>query len=348
MASFSDRWKRWVTGGTFFDENGIEYVIKHKYSLSGNKKETKVAEKRSSKTVWSGKGIKNSDAIANAGAKLGLKTFNSKDYQTYKSDLDAETKAELKSEEYKQELKDALESSKAELKSSAEANKAESIRIAGRGGAAGLNTVKDALLATGRDPAEVSEIVASGAESVTRSLQDVINQGQLATKDIISKMNTQELGAITSAEDFNIKYKSLADSLNLNRSKLSQAWDIANLNASTQMSIAEMQQPSFLEQISGAVSAGGSAASGYAAIQALPAACWVAEELYGVKDTRTYLARKYCKENNGLFISMYQKYGKTWASVIKKYPFLKRIANPIWDSMWQKQLKSDAELLIGN
>lgn len=352
MASMGDRLIDWVESDTFFDENGVEYIIYHKYSVTGNKTDTKVEVKSGRAHVWSGKAVKDSAAISKAGAKLGLKTFNAKDYQTYKSDLDAEVKAEEKSDEYKQELKDVLASSKSELQEASAAKQAEAIRIAGRGGAEGLNTVRDALLATGRDPAEVKEIVAGGAESVTRSLRDVLNQGQLATKDILAKMNTQELGAITSAEDFNAKYKSLADSLNLNRSKLSQAWDIANLNASTQISIAEMQQPSTLEQISGAVSAGGSAAAGVATLAeagglAATVLCWVAEELYGAKDTRTYLARKYCQKNNSFFISAYRKHGQTWAKTIKRFPLLRKIVKPIWDNMWQKQLKADAELLTG-
>ena len=62
-------------------------------------------------------------------------------------------------------------------------------------------------------------------------------------------------------------------------------------------------------------------------------ACWVAEELYGKNDIRTHHARLYTLVHDNFFTRAYRKYGVTWAKTLKKYPFLKKIAKPIWDYM---------------
>jgi len=66
-------------------------------------------------------------------------------------------------------------------------------------------------------------------------------------------------------------------------------------------------------------------------------ACWVAEELYGVNDIRTHLARQYVCKHDSWFTRLYRKYGKRWAELIKDRPLLQKMIKPIWDNMWIKE-----------
>jgi len=82
-------------------------------------------------------------------------------------------------------------------------------------------------------------------------------------------------------------------------------------------------------QIIGSVlGAGGAAAVG----------CWVAEELYGVDDVRTHLARAWVRAHpqNG-FVRLYQRHGRQWARWLAVNPWAKPILRPIWDAMWRAQ-----------
>jgi hypothetical protein len=94
------------------------------------------------------------------------------------------------------------------------------------------------------------------------------------------------------------------------------------------------QTSNFLSQ--GQVSPGNAAALAQIAQMGGMAACWVAEELYGVDDERTHLARYYVLNTDNWFNRLYTKRGKSWAKFIKKYPFLKPIVQPIWDNMYIK------------
>lgn len=61
--------------------------------------------------------------------------------------------------------------------------------------------------------------------------------------------------------------------------------------------------------------------------------CWVAEELYGVNHPKTHAARLYVLRNDNWFTRLYKEHGKSWADIIKKYPWLKPVIQPIWDYM---------------
>ncbi len=68
------------------------------------------------------------------------------------------------------------------------------------------------------------------------------------------------------------------------------------------------------------------------------AACWVAEELYGVNDLRTHLARAWVLAHpDDPFVQRYQKHGKRWAKWLKSNRWARLIFQPIWDAMWMKQ-----------
>lgn len=68
--------------------------------------------------------------------------------------------------------------------------------------------------------------------------------------------------------------------------------------------------------------------------------CWVAEELWGTYDERTYKVRTYClkhKNDNsflGWFCRMYQKYGIKWAGWVRRSRVIRAIASLIWDGLY--------------
>ena len=90
------------------------------------------------------------------------------------------------------------------------------------------------------------------------------------------------------------------------------------------------------QQTLGAVYGGLNAIGGVAGAAA---ACWVAEELYGINHLKTYAARLYVMFNDNWFIRLYRRYGKFWAKFINKHSWLKPIIKPIWDYMANKGLK---------
>lgn len=63
------------------------------------------------------------------------------------------------------------------------------------------------------------------------------------------------------------------------------------------------------------------------------AACWVAEELFGVYDARTDCARWYVATHDGWFLRLYRQYGRTWAAWLRTYPWLTPLARPVWSWM---------------
>lgn len=72
---------------------------------------------------------------------------------------------------------------------------------------------------------------------------------------------------------------------------------------------------------------------------AMATVCWVAEELYGIFDIRTLLARAWVATHDCFFTRTYRKHGKAWATFLHKHEWLKPIVAPIWDAMWQLQAK---------
>ena len=67
--------------------------------------------------------------------------------------------------------------------------------------------------------------------------------------------------------------------------------------------------------------------------------CHVAEELYGINDIRTFLARLYVSTHNSLFLRLYRGFSDVWAGWLKKLPWMKQFVKPIWDSMWIKMFR---------
>lgn len=79
---------------------------------------------------------------------------------------------------------------------------------------------------------------------------------------------------------------------------------------------------------------GGLNAIGSVAGAAAGAACWVAEELFGVDNIKTHMARLYVKANpNTWFNKLYIKHGKAWANWLKCNPWAKPFVKPIWEIM---------------
>ncbi len=66
------------------------------------------------------------------------------------------------------------------------------------------------------------------------------------------------------------------------------------------------------------------------------AACWVAEEIYGVNAQLTHLARFWASTQDSIFNKIYRKYGKLWAKIIHDNTWLLPFVKPIWDSMARK------------
>jgi hypothetical protein len=64
------------------------------------------------------------------------------------------------------------------------------------------------------------------------------------------------------------------------------------------------------------------------------AACWVAEELFGVDDERTHFARFWVFRNQQhWFAKLYIRHGRTWAAILRRFPILKLFMRPIWERM---------------
>jgi len=95
------------------------------------------------------------------------------------------------------------------------------------------------------------------------------------------------------------------------------------------------------QQTLGAVYGGLNAVGGVAGGAAL---CWVAEELYGVDNIKTYYARLYANLADNMFIRTYRIFGKSWANYIKKHSWLKPIVRPIWDYMVKQGQKIISEM----
>lgn len=72
-------------------------------------------------------------------------------------------------------------------------------------------------------------------------------------------------------------------------------------------------------------------------------ACWVAEVLYGTSDIRTHLARAWVLEHDTPFTRLYRVQGKRWARWLAANPWAKPLVQPVWDHMWQAQLKAVKE-----
>ena len=77
------------------------------------------------------------------------------------------------------------------------------------------------------------------------------------------------------------------------------------------------------------------AAGTYAGLAAM---CHVAEELYGVNDVRTFLARLYVATHDSWFLQSYRRFSRTWALWVHRMPLLKPMVKPIWDRMWMAML----------
>jgi hypothetical protein len=71
-----------------------------------------------------------------------------------------------------------------------------------------------------------------------------------------------------------------------------------------------------------------------AAMMAMFAGCWVAEEIWGVNHPKVWAARAWCAvSSRSLFTRLYQRHGIKWAAMVRKYPVLRIITRPIWSLM---------------
>lgn len=68
--------------------------------------------------------------------------------------------------------------------------------------------------------------------------------------------------------------------------------------------------------------------------------CWVAEELYGVDDDRTHLARAWVARHDTPFTRAYREHGQSWSMWLRRHPWAKPLVQPIWDAMWQAQAQA--------
>jgi len=85
-----------------------------------------------------------------------------------------------------------------------------------------------------------------------------------------------------------------------------------------------------------------------AATSAAPvAACWVAEELYGVDSPKTHQARLYARSHDSRFLRLYKNHGRAWADWLKKHPWAKPLVQPIWDRMAYKGRMMICEVYCG-
>lgn len=70
-------------------------------------------------------------------------------------------------------------------------------------------------------------------------------------------------------------------------------------------------------------------------------ACWVAEELYGTHDFRTYFIRSYVLQKMaantpfGWFCRAYSMYGERWAEWVRRFPPVRRVAKAGFDRIYR-------------
>jgi len=71
----------------------------------------------------------------------------------------------------------------------------------------------------------------------------------------------------------------------------------------------------------------------------LAALCWVADELFGVNDMRTWLARAWCYAHpDHPFVQRYRAEGREWAAWLRANPWAKPIVQPTWEWMAEQAL----------
>lgn len=75
------------------------------------------------------------------------------------------------------------------------------------------------------------------------------------------------------------------------------------------------------------------------------AACWVAEELYGKDDYRTFVIRSYVLSRMnesgvfGMFCRLYRKHGRTWARWVKSHRVLRAVAKKFFDRLFRMSVE---------
>lgn len=98
----------------------------------------------------------------------------------------------------------------------------------------------------------------------------------------------------------------------------------------------------------GLVQYGQLAAAGYgiyAAATAAPAACWVAEVLYGVNSVKTHtirafvFAHMYDQTLLGWFCRLYKKHGRNWADIVSRNRMAAFFTRIIWDGLYKLAIK---------
>lgn len=71
-------------------------------------------------------------------------------------------------------------------------------------------------------------------------------------------------------------------------------------------------------------------------VASLAGACWVAEELWGVWDEKTWLARIWCiAHQEHPFVQRYLREGQRWAANLREHPELKPAVEPSW--LWMAE-----------
>jgi hypothetical protein len=62
--------------------------------------------------------------------------------------------------------------------------------------------------------------------------------------------------------------------------------------------------------------------------------CWVADELFGVNDVKTFFARYWCQHNpRNPFVRLYGRFGRGWADFLRAHPWAKPLVAPVWELM---------------
>lgn len=113
---------------------------------------------------------------------------------------------------------------------------------------------------------------------------------------------------------------------------LTSAYGAASLN--TQLG---SQNSMFNAGLLGLSGGGGGQGSGsdqtLGLLSLLYAACWVADELYGVDSEAAQYARLYALSHDSPFLRLYKRKGKAWAAWLKSHPWAKPVVAPIWNAM---------------
>lgn len=181
--------------------------------------------------------------------------------------------------------------------------------------------------------AGAAEVFGSGSQNYIQRMIDRLTGHVEANPAPAIGLSPESAGNITAAKPFiasNIQNQARSELLG---NTLQSAGNLQNLIQS--LTTLGLQKEESRKQRNNQIVSSGLGAAGSAG-----AFCWVAEELYGIDDPRTFAIRAFMKDNVdedgwlGDFARLYQSKGKEWAKEIQVNLEARETAMAIWDAFY--------------